>query len=110
MTDETLRQLEPPPDAREKGGHEVLRCFVVDGTRCIMPAFGAYGGLSVGLRRSFDEPGTWGILLADLARHAARIYALETQVSEDDALQAIKDMFDAEWSRPTDFGTTSAMN
>ena len=50
------------------------------------------------------------MLLADLARHAARIYALETQVSEDDALQAIKDMFDAEWSRPTDFGTTSSMN
>ena len=98
MADDILHQLEPPPDAREKGGHEVLRCFVVD------------GGLSVGLRRSFDEPGTWGVLLADLARHAARIYALETQVSEEDALAAIKDMLDAEWSRPTDFGVTSAMN
>ena len=73
MSEAELHELQPPPDAREKGGHEVLRCFVVD------------GGLSVGLRRSFDNPGTWGILLADLARHAARIYALESDVSEDEA-------------------------
>ena len=59
MAEETLHELAPPPDAREKGGHEVLRCFVVD------------GGLSIALRRSFDEPGTWGVLLADLARHLA---------------------------------------
>ncbi len=98
MSGDQLHELEPPPDAREKGGHEVLRCFVVD------------GGLSVGLRRSFDDPGTWGVLLADLARHAARIYALEAGVEESEALEAIKDMFDAEWSRPTDFGVTSAMN
>ena len=98
MADDTLHELDAPPDAREKGGHEVLRCFVVD------------GGLSIALRRSFDEPGTWGVLLADLARHAARIYALETGVGEDEALDAIKTMFDDEWSRPTDFGVTSAMN
>ena len=95
---EELHELDAPPDAREKGGHEVLRCFVVE------------GGLSVSLRRSFDEVGTWGVLLADLARHAARIYALETGMSEDEALDAIKEMFDAEWSRPTEFGATSAMN
>ena len=98
MNDDALHPLDPPPDAREKGGHEVLRCFVVD------------GGLSIALRRSFDEAGTWGVLLADLARHAARIYALETDISEDEALETIKAMLDAEWSRPTDFGVTSAMN
>ena len=98
MTDDVLHQLEPPPDATENGGHEVLRCFVVD------------GGLSVSLRRSFDDPGTWGILLADLARHAARIYAKETDVGEDEALAAIQAMFEAEWKRPTDFGTTRAVN
>ncbi len=98
MSDARLHELETPPDARDKGGHEVLRVFVVD------------GGLSVSLRRSFDEAGVWGVLLADLARHAARIYALEAGVSEDEALESIKAMFDAEWSRPTDFGVTSAMN
>lgn len=98
MTDDALHELDLPPDAREKGGHEVLRCFVVD------------GGLSVSLRRSFDDAGVWGVLLADLARHAARIYAIEGGVSEDEALEAIKTMFDAEWSRPTDFDVASAMN
>ena len=49
-----------------KGGHEVLRCFVVDGLSSFIAPF---------VRRA----GTWGVLLADLARHAARIYALETQ-------------------------------
>ena len=95
---ETLHQLEPPPDATEQGGHEILRCFVVD------------GGLSVALRRSFDEVGTWGVLLADLARHAARIYARETELSEDEALAAIRAMFEAEWHKPTDFGSTRAVN
>ena len=98
MSDETLHELDPPPDATERGGHEVLRCFVVD------------GGLSVSLRRSFDEAGTWGVLLADLARHAARVYARETGLGEDDALEAIRTMFDAEWGRPTEFGATRAVN
>ncbi len=94
MSDETLHELQAPPDAVERGGHEVLRCFVVD------------GGLSVALRRSFDDPATWGVLLADLARHAARIYAKETDITEGEALEAIKDLFDAEWSSQTDRGTT----
>jgi hypothetical protein len=98
MSQSSLEQLDPPPDAREKGGHEVLRCFVVD------------NGLSISMRRSFDDVGTWGVLLADLARHAAHIYAIETDVSEDEALAAIKAMFEAEWSRPADFGATSAVN
>ena len=96
MSDSTLHELQAPPDVVEQGGHEVLRCFVVD------------GGLRVALRRSFDDPATWGVLLADLARHAARIYAKETDMSEDEALEVIKDMFDAEWSSSTDSGTTSA--
>ena len=98
MIDADLHELEPPPDATEQGGHEVLRCFVVD------------GGLSVALRRSFDEVGTWGVLLADLARHAARIYARETEMSEDEALAAIHAMFEAEWLRPSEFGSTRAVN
>jgi hypothetical protein len=87
MTDEVLHQLEVPPDATEQGGHEVLRCFVVD------------GALSIALRRSFDEVGTWGALLADLARQAARIYAMETEMSEDEALAEIQATFEAELAR-----------
>jgi hypothetical protein len=94
----TFEALAVPPDALQKGGHEVLRAAIVD------------GGVSVALRRSFDEPFTWGILLVDLARHAARIYALETDVSEDQALAAIRDAMEAELDRPTAVGSTQARN
>jgi hypothetical protein len=93
-----LHELEPPPDARAQGGHEVLRCFVVD------------GGLSVALRRSFDEPGTWGVLLADLARHAAHVYAKEAGIDEAEAREDMRAAFERELERPANFDTTSAMN
>ncbi len=64
------------------------------------------GGLSVALRRSFDDPLTWGILLVDLARHAARIYALEGGMSEQEAFEQIRAGMEAELDRPTDPGAT----
>src|SRR5919205_3726617 len=90
--------LSVPPDALEKGGHEVLRASIVD------------GGVSVALRRSFDDPFTWGILLVDLARHAARIYALEAGMSEAEALAEMRKGLEAELSHPTDPGSTQAVN
>jgi hypothetical protein len=90
--------LEPPPAAVAEGGHEVLRAFIVN------------GGLHVSVRRSFEDAATWGIMIADMARHAARIYAAETEVTEDQALERIRALFDAELDRPTDPGTTSARN
>ena len=98
MTAPKFEALSVPPDALAKGGHEVLRASIVD------------GGVSVALRRSFDEPFTWGVLLIDLARHAARIYALETGMTEDEAFAEIRDGIESELSRPTDPGSTQAMN
>ncbi|AWN43362.1 DUF5076 domain-containing protein [Methylobacterium durans] len=74
-----FQELSPPPDALEKGGVEVLRASVVD------------GAVSIALRRSFDDPFTWGVLLIDLARHAARIYALETGLTEEEAFAQIRE-------------------
>jgi hypothetical protein len=93
-----FEELPVPPDAAERGGVEVLRASIVE------------GAVSVGLRRSFDDPFTWGILLVDLARHASRIYALETGMGEDEALAAIQSGIEAELNRPTDLGTTRAIN
>ena len=87
-----------PPDALDKGGVEILRAFIVD------------GAVSVAMQRAFDEPFTWGILLVDLARHASRIYALETKMSEDEVLEAIRAGIEAELDRPTDLGSTKAVN
>src|SRR5207302_164605 len=74
---------------------EILRVFVLD------------GGLSMAFQRAFEEPDMWGLLLVDLARHAARAYARESEYTEEDALSRILEMFQAEIERPTDNGTTT---
>ena len=84
MMTQKFEDLSAPPDAIENGGIEVLRASVVD------------GAVSIALRRSFDDPATWGRLLADLARQAARVYALETEMAEDEAFARISAGFEAE--------------
>jgi len=87
-----------PPTALEQGGVEVLRAAIVD------------GALHVSLRRAFDDPEAWGMLIADVARHVARIYATEDRFPEDETLQRIRALFNAEMDAPTDPGTTSAIS
>ena len=85
-----------PPDVMGRDdAAEVLRAFVVD------------GGLSIAFQRAFEDPEMWGMLLVDIARHAARAYADETSYTAEEALTLIVDMFEAEIARPTDLGTTS---
>ena len=84
-----------PPDVIGRAdATEVLRAFVVD------------GGLSIAFTRAFEEPDMWGLLLVDIARHAARAYAKESACTEDEALARIIEMFEAEIARPTDVGNT----
>ena len=90
--------LDVPPTALEQGGFEVLRAAIAD------------GNLHVSLRRAFDDPEVWGVLLADVARHIGRIYARETSVREDQVVEKVRAMFEAEMDRPTDIGTTSAVS
>lgn len=85
----------PPDVADREDATEVLRAFVID------------GGLSIAFTRAFEEPDVWGMLLVDIARHAARAYARESEYSEDEALRRIVEMFEAEIARPTDTGTTA---
>ena len=85
-----------PPDVMGRDeATEVLRAFVVD------------GGLSIAFQRAFEEPDMWGLLLVDIARHAARAYSRESSYTEDEALARIVEMFEAEIARPTDTGTTA---
>ena len=74
---------------------EVLRAFVLD------------GGLSIAFTRAFEEPDMWGLLLVDIARHAARAYARESNYTEDEALARIVEMFESEIAGPTDLGNTT---
>jgi hypothetical protein len=90
--------LQAPPAALEQGGTEVLRGVIVD------------GGLHISLRRAFDDPQAWGMLLADIAKHVARIYAREESMPEETTIIRIRSMFDAELDMPTDSGTTSQLS
>jgi hypothetical protein len=85
----------PPDVVGRDDATEVLRAFVLD------------GGLSIAFTRAFDEPDMWGLILVDIARHAARAYARENACTEDEALARIVDMFEAEIARPTDVGQTT---
>jgi hypothetical protein len=90
------REQPLPPDViGREDATEVLRAFVID------------GGLSIAFQRAFEEPDMWGLLLVDIARHAARAYARESDFTEEDALERIVEMFEAEIARPTDTGTTT---
>jgi Domain of unknown function (DUF5076) len=84
----------PPDVVGREDATEVLRAFVVD------------GGLSIAFARAFEEPDMWGMLLVDIARHASRAYARESDYTEKEALARIIEMFEAEIARPTDVGNT----
>src|ERR1700719_4362849 len=84
-----------PPDVMgREDGTEVLRAFVVD------------GGLSIAFTRAFEEPDMRGLLLVDIARHAARAYAQESTYTEEEALARVVEMFESEIAQPTDLGNT----
>ena len=87
-----------PPEALDRGGVEVLRAAIVD------------GGLHVSLRRAFDDPEAWGMLIADITRHVARVYATEDKFREEETIERIRALYDAEMDAPTDPGTTSAIS
>ena len=94
----TFDALHAPPSALEHGGTEILRAAIVN------------GGLHVALRRAFDDPEAWGMLIADIARHVARIYSTEDKFREEETLERIRAIFEAEMDAPTDPGTTSALS
>lgn len=86
-----IRELEPPPIANtDSQAVEVLRVWAAPG----QPQ-------QLTLRTTWKDAGAWGLLLADIARHAASAYANEGQ-NRAEALGKIRQLLDAEFSRPTD--------
>ena len=90
-------ELAPPPGALidPKRSNEVLRAWIVK------------EGLQVSMQPAFEDASVWGILLVDLARHAARMYADQGSQTFEQALAKIRFMWDAETAKPTDMGTTT---
>ena len=85
----------PPGAALDPDASEVLRAWIIK------------GGLHVSLIKAFEDPAVWGVMLADFARHAARVYEREGDCDEAEALERIKQCWAAEMSRPTDLGSTA---
>jgi hypothetical protein len=84
------KSLETPPNAKNPAAAEVLRVWAVPGE-----------AQQLVLRTTWKDPGAWGLLLVDVARHAARAYANEGR-NEAEVLARIRQFFDAELERPTD--------
>jgi hypothetical protein len=85
------RELEVPPIASSNSqAVEVLRVWAAPG----QPQ-------QLTLRTTWKDAGAWGLLLADVARHAANAYADEGQ-NRTEVLDKIRQLLDAEFSRPTD--------
>lgn len=79
----------PPIAVSHSEAVEVLRVWAMPGSPQQMT-----------LRTCWKDPGAWGLLLADVARHAAQAYQREGQNPEQ-VLARIRQLFDAEWSSPT---------
>lgn len=68
---------------------ELLRVWLIDGA----PKFVITPNL-------WNDPAMWGILMADIIRHLGNAYELEGK-DRIDAINRIKEGFDAEWVKPT---------
>lgn len=69
MTQETPtdKELKKPPISKEEGAFEILRVWSGES----LP-------LQVSLKTTWEDPGVWGLLLVDIARHAAKAYSGES--------------------------------
>jgi hypothetical protein len=90
MFGKVRNELTPPPSAKSASAVEVLRVWAEPSA-----------GQQFVLKTTWKEPGAWGLLLADVARHAAKAYAAEG-VPEAQALDRILQLFHAELAAPTD--------
>ena len=86
-----VRGLEVPPIANSNPeAVEVLRVWAAPG----QPQ-------QLTLRTTWEDSEAWGLLLADVARHAAKAYANEGH-NPIEVLARIRQLLDAEFSKPTD--------
>lgn len=84
-------ELDPPPIAAQNpAAVEVLRVWAEPGE-----------SQQVALRVTWEDPRAWGLMLVDIARHVAAAYEAEG-LDPATVLESIHEMWNAEWSDPTD--------
>lgn len=77
-----------PNEALANGGVEILRAGLIDDE------------LFVTARHAFKDPAQWGEILAHITRRLALLYAMETDLSEAEALAEIEEAYAAEMGAP----------
>ncbi len=88
-----IRELTIPPDSKiASQAVEVIRGWIIDGQlQCsLFPTIWK------------DDPGTWGLILADAAIHIANALKEECGLDREKVIQEIKSIFVAELESPTD--------
>lgn len=58
------------------------------------------GRLIVSIKTQWEDPGAWGIVLVDIARHVARAYSNDN-VSEEAVLSRVRELMEAEFDKFT---------
>jgi len=85
------KALDVPPIAEnDPEAIEVLRVWAAPGSP-----------QQLTLRTTWEDPGAWGLLLVDVARHAIKAYENEGRDPRD-VLMRLKELWNAEWEEPTD--------
>jgi hypothetical protein len=80
----------PTSVAVEPGAGELLRVWMSE------------SGMTVVLRTDTLPAAAWGLILIDVAKHAAAQYGRQGDTSSQDAFREIVHMFSAELQEPTD--------
>ncbi len=80
----------PPVASSNPESVEVLRVWAAPGSP-----------QQLTINTCWEDPGAWGLMLVDIARHAAQAYEHQGQDGSE-ALGRILQLFNAEWSSPTD--------
>ena len=68
---------------------EMARIWIADGDQVVTIS-----------SRMWDDPGAWGLMLVDFAKHVAQAYEAKG-LSATEALAQIRAAMDAEWAEPT---------
>lgn len=68
---------------------EIARIWIADGDQIVTLS-----------PRLWDDPGAWGLMLVDVARHVAAAYQVKG-FDPEVSLEKIRAAMDAEWANPT---------
>jgi hypothetical protein len=87
-----MNELPTPPEvATDADATELLRVWVIDqALECTLHA------------GAFEDPATWGVLLADVVHHVAEAFAEDEGRDPAETIRLIRAAFDAEMSAPPD--------